>query len=291
MGAQSRSNRGHKVRATSCGSASSGVFSIWDSNGNGFTSNSYVGSVAPGWTLAGTGDYNGDGMNDLLWRNTTTGTFAEWQSNGNGFIQNVYVNRASRPAGHSNRAQPTCIRDHEEARVAKIMRRLAAQQMGTRCHSTLLPGCPACPRKRTSRGHAERSGKAESRMGAVAWAIRQRSVSHPRSSNRTCGFPASGSPTGFIVRHTKQGTNRKRHLRGARSFLRLATQLSLKDPDHSRCLQAHRANHRHLAFFESTPEVRALCSAGITRPQRSYDPVRLPPWPPPVATLRPLPSP
>jgi hypothetical protein len=29
------------------------------------------------------------------------------------------------------------------------------------------------------------------------------------------------------------------------------------------------------------PEVRVLCSAGITRPQRSYDPVRLPPGPPP----------
>ncbi len=39
-------------------------------------------------------------------------------------------------------------------------------------------------------------------MGAVAWAIRQRSVSHPRSSNRTCPIKASGSPTGFTVRHT-----------------------------------------------------------------------------------------
>ncbi len=36
-----------------------------------------------------------------------------------------------------------------------------------------------------------------------------------------------------------------------------------------------------LGFFESVPEVRVLCSAGITRPQRSYDPVRLPPGPPP----------
>ncbi|SHH65272.1 hypothetical protein SAMN05444169_8585 [Bradyrhizobium erythrophlei] len=43
----------------------------------------------------------------------------------------------------------------------------------------------------------------ESRMGAVAWAIRQRSVSHPRSSNRTCPIKASGSPTGFTVRHTE----------------------------------------------------------------------------------------
>src|SRR3954452_17974349 len=27
-------------------------------------------------------------------------------------------------------------------------------------------------------------------------------VSHPRSSNRTCGSPASGFPTGFMVRPT-----------------------------------------------------------------------------------------
>ncbi len=30
------------------------------------------------------------------------------------------------------------------------------------------------------------------------------------------------------------------------------------------------------SFFDSAPEVRALCSAGITRLQRSYGPVRLP---------------
>src|SRR5260221_3417921 len=36
------------------------------------------------------------------------------------------------------------------------------------------------------------------------------------------------------------------------------------------------ANHHALAIFESAPEVRALRSAGITRHQRSYDPVRLP---------------
>src|SRR5262249_46141809 len=37
--------------------------------------------------------------------------------------------------------------------------------------------------------------------------------------------------------------------------------------------------------FESTPEVRVLPSAGITRPQRSYDPVRLPPMPPPISDV------
>src|SRR6266478_5895722 len=34
-----------------------------------------------------------------------------------------------------------------------------------------------------------------------------------------------------------------------------------------------------LSFFQSTSEVRALPSAGITRPQRSYGPLRLPGWP------------
>ena len=36
-------------------------------------------------------------------------------------------------------------------------------------------------------------------MGAVS---QRRSVSHPRSSNWTCGFPASSFPTGLIVRPT-----------------------------------------------------------------------------------------
>src|ERR1700730_5344026 len=61
--------------------------------------------------------------------------------------------------------------------------------------------------KRTLRWQGRQSLVVESRMGAVAWAMRQRSVFHPRSSNRTCGFPASGSPTGFTVRHTKQITD------------------------------------------------------------------------------------
>ena len=39
----------------------------------------------------------------------------------------------------------------------------------------------------------------------MAWAVRHRSVSPPRSSNRPCGFPASGSPTGFTARHTADG--------------------------------------------------------------------------------------
>jgi len=49
------------------------------------------------------------------------------------------------------------------------------------------------------------------------------------------------------------------------------------------------ANHPFLAIFESRPEVRVLSSAGITRPRRSYDPVRLSPDPPPRTVLTPRP--
>src|SRR5216683_8317161 len=64
----------------------------------------------------------------------------------------------------------------------------------------------------------------------------------------------------------------------ARLFLRLLVQLPLKHPDLNRCFQAHRQSPL-LSFFQSTSEVRALPSAGITRPQRSYGPLRLPGWP------------
>src|SRR5438046_9994820 len=61
----------------------------------------------------------------------------------------------------------------------------------------------------------------------------------------------------------------------ARLFLRLLVQLPLKHPDLYRCFQAHRQSAL-LSFFKSTSEVRALPSAGITRPQRFYGPLRLP---------------
>jgi hypothetical protein len=61
------------------------------------------------------------------------------------------------------------------------------------------------------------------------------------------------------------------------------------NPDHSRCLQAHRQSPSPRRLRKHTrsqgPSLRRH-----SRPQRSYDPVRLPPMPPPEATLRPLPS-
>src|SRR5882672_12321246 len=66
----------------------------------------------------------------------------------------------------------------------------------------------------------------------------------------------------------------------SRLVLRLAIQLDLKFPYLTRCCQTHRQSPL-LPSFTSTPEVRALSSPAITRPPRSYGPLRLPDWPPP----------
>ena len=57
--------------------------------------------------------------------------------------------------------------------------------------------------------------------------------------------------------------------------LRLDVALPLKAPDLLGCRQVH-CQSPLLAIIKSVPEVRALCSAGITRPHSSYGPVRRP---------------
>src|SRR5436309_11677748 len=62
-----------------------------------------------------------------------------------------------------------------------------------------------------------------------------------------------------------------------RLALRLLVQLSLKHPDLYWCLQAHRQSPL-LSFFQSTSEVRALPSTGITRLPRYL-------WPSPTSAV------
>jgi len=51
----------------------------------------FTGAISAGWTLAGTGDFNGDGKTDLVWYNSVTHQFTEWTSTGSGFTPNAYV--------------------------------------------------------------------------------------------------------------------------------------------------------------------------------------------------------
>ena len=65
----------------------SGSLIEWLMNGSVIAQSSYVtaGGVPvnpdPSWSFLGAGDFNGDGMSDMLWRNTS-GEIAEWQMNG-----------------------------------------------------------------------------------------------------------------------------------------------------------------------------------------------------------------
>ena len=128
-------------------------------------------------------------------------------------------------------------------------------------------------------------GVVESRRGAVAEAMRHRSVFSPRSSNRTCGFTASGSPTGFTSRHTVdcQFGLVSRDDTVARNQLSPCGRAPSEASGYFQVLQAHRQSPI-LGSFESVPEVRVLSSAGITRPHRSYDPCPTPARPAVLAT-------
>ncbi len=51
--------------------------------------------AAPGWDYMGTGDFNGDGRQDILWRNATSGSVAGWLMNGFSPIESAVVGNAS----------------------------------------------------------------------------------------------------------------------------------------------------------------------------------------------------
>src|SRR5450756_1487253 len=95
----------------------------------------------------------------------------------------------------------------------------------------------------------------ESKRGAVAWAIRQRSVSSLRSSNRTGRFPASGSRTrlhAFALRATPSAVSEH-------SLEFIGCPIS-----------------RSFTTYCVCPELRSLPSTGVTRLLRYYEPLRHP---------------
>jgi FG-GAP repeat len=54
---------------------------MWFMNGATVASTGGLGNVPTVWSVAATGDYNGDGMSDLLWRDSS-GNTAIWFMNG-----------------------------------------------------------------------------------------------------------------------------------------------------------------------------------------------------------------
>jgi hypothetical protein len=64
-----------------------GQASIWDMNGNSLVGGGPVSpNPGPSWTEVGTGDFNHDGLSDILWRNASTDQVSIWEMNGNKVI-------------------------------------------------------------------------------------------------------------------------------------------------------------------------------------------------------------
>src|SRR5262249_47700971 len=65
-----------------------GLLANWTMNGSQIQSSQLLTSqgnvVAPdsSWTIAATGDFNRDGMADIIWRQSTTGAVVDWTMNG-----------------------------------------------------------------------------------------------------------------------------------------------------------------------------------------------------------------
>jgi hypothetical protein len=68
-----------------------GAFTNWLGKSNGgFTDNSanFFAFLGAGWTVAGAGDFNGDGRDDILWKNSS-GDYTNWLGQANGsFVDN-----------------------------------------------------------------------------------------------------------------------------------------------------------------------------------------------------------
>jgi probable HAF family extracellular repeat protein len=75
----------------------SGALALWNMNGSAITSSTTVTAqgkaVAPdaSWSVAGVGDFNGDGNSDLLWRQSSTGSLAVWLMNGSNVVSSGLV--------------------------------------------------------------------------------------------------------------------------------------------------------------------------------------------------------
>ena len=85
---------------TSCGgTAVPGEVYIWLMNGATITSTGTPGSPTSDWSIAGVGDFDGNGTSDILWKNSTTGQVYIWFMNGTTYSSSASVSYVSLRTG------------------------------------------------------------------------------------------------------------------------------------------------------------------------------------------------
>ena len=75
-------------------------------NGFNIQSNGLVGTPGNDWQIAGTGDFNGDGKSDILWRQIS-GAVAIWLMNGFNIQSNGLIGRRERLANREGLTLPS----------------------------------------------------------------------------------------------------------------------------------------------------------------------------------------
>ncbi|MFY9640033.1 MAG: hypothetical protein WAK07_03870, partial [Rhodomicrobium sp.] len=65
--------------------ATTGAIAEWQMNGGQVASTAFLGG-SPGWNVAGTGDYFGNGHADILLQNASTGSIVQWEMNGSQIV-------------------------------------------------------------------------------------------------------------------------------------------------------------------------------------------------------------
>ena len=68
----------------------SGDVAVWLMNGTTVSNSAVVANIWIGWTIAGTGDFDGDGRADILWRDPD-GSVATWRMNGLTIVDGTLV--------------------------------------------------------------------------------------------------------------------------------------------------------------------------------------------------------